>query len=564
MINNLSNRAYAWLMGGLVASIISLALLIQHAKDIASALQWIGLLLLALVVLGILWLLYLLYHNFQVQRFTRKKMKAEVELLSTEKWERQQTLLLEQKRIDLEMEKIKAEMELNKWRVLVPSGHTVVFPDEDYHAIASHAPAQIARIGKGEVVDADPVKKIQIPESYDLIDVFRKMDVAKDHIFLCKTEDGILTVNAHKQLCHGVFNAITGRGKTVVERGIEMQLLKAGHEVIHADIKFTLIDEEGLDYRPIAKALLDQGPIAGCDLPHLLMETEQIKQMVEWAALTEVPRRLKLYHAGIHTYETLYIFLEEFLYLVKLYPEIAEWVETLIIVGRSLGIKIFTVAQNFLARDTKLSGAMRENFETAYYLGGDDHSGAVILDMSKKDLMQFLNTNNLVLGKGLAMMRNNTVAPQARLVRTGWASNDALYYLMGRADNFKLPGTPSGLYAGAELMRDEGLSWQSPTQTTLVVEPSSSDRNTGPLRGMPNDDENGLVEPLGTGPNSSPNDLALGDDDLMMNDLQIQQFEILYKALGNIKECLRRVDGCNNRHHRHASWIVRSKQLRRS
>lgn len=562
-MKDLSNRAYAWLMGGLVTSIMGLALLIQHANDIMSALVWIGLLLLALTALAILWMLYLLYHNFQVRRLERKKMREEVDLLSTERWERQQTLLLKQKQLDLELEKIKVEAELNRWRVLVPSGHTVVFPDEDYHAIASHAPAQIARMGKGEVVDADPVKKIQIPESYDLIDVFRRTEIAKDHIFLCKTEDGILTVDANKQLCHGVFNAITGRGKTIVERGIEMQLLKAGHEVIHADIKFTLIDEEGLDYRPIAKALLDQGPIEGCGLPHLLMETEQIKTMVEWAALTEVPRRLKLYHAGIHTYKTLYIFLEEFLYLVKLYPEIAEWVETLIIVGRSLGIKIFTVAQNFLARDTKLSGAMRENFETAYYLGGDDHSGAVILDMSKKELVQFISTNNLVLGKGLAMMRNNTVAPQARLVRTGWASNDALYYLMGRADNFTLPGTPSGLYGGLELKRDEGNLWHSQNQTTVMEETSKTsvvERHTGPLSNAIDEP----VEPLGMGPDSSPNDLVLGEDDLMMNDLQIQQFEILYKALGNIKECLRRIDGCNNRHHRHASWIVRSRQLRRS
>lgn len=54
----------------------------------------------------------------------------------------------------------------------------------------------------------------------------------------------------------------------------------------------------------------------------------------------------------------------------------------------------------------------------------------------------------------------------------------------------------------------------------------------------------------------------LGKQDLMMTDLQLIQFEVLYKALGNIKDSLRMIEGCNNRHHKHASWVVRQKNLR--
>lgn len=106
-----------------------------------------------------------------------------------------------------------------------------------------------------------------------------------------------------------------------------------------------------------------------------------------------------------------------------------------------------------------------------------------------------------------------------------------------------------------EIERDEDDFWSPQNQTTIVVESDEMcvvERHTGPLRNAINEP----VEPLGTGPIGSP-------DDLTMNDLQIQQFEILYKALGNIKECLRRIDGCNNRHHRHASSIVKQKNLRR-
>ena len=97
--------------------------------------------------------------------------------------------------------------------------------------------------------------------------------------------------------------------------------------------------------------------------------------------------------------------------------------------------------------------------------------------------------------------------------------------------------------------------WESPrTATTSVLDGGeiiSADFDTGlsvkPLNGLP-----GL---LGTGPELSPSDL-------MMTDLQIIQFEVLYKALGNIKDSLRMIEGCNNRHHKHASWVVRQKNLR--
>ena len=577
-MNNLSNRAFAWLMGGLITAIVALALLIQHEKDIASWPGWTWILwgsaVLAILVIG-----HFAFHHFQVRRFERLRLLAEVGVVETEQWRSEEEfnhqreielkqLAIEEQKILLEREKLQAEMELNRWRVLIPSGHTVVFPGEDYHAVnASHPAPQIARTGKSDIVDADPGKQVQIPVAYDLVDVFKHMEIAKGHIFLGKTEEGSLTVDAHKQLCHGVFNAVTGRGKTIIERGIEMQLLKAGHEVVHADLKFTLIDEKGLDYRPMAKALLDQGTITikEQDLQHLLMIPEQIRDMIEWAALTEVPRRLALYHAGIHNYRTLYIFLEEFLYLVKLYPEIAEWVECLIIVGRSLGIKLFTVAQNFLARDTKLSGAMRENFETAYYLGGDDHSGAVILDVSKKELMQFLNVNNILLGQGIAMLRNNTVAPQARLIRTGWASNEAIYYLLGRADNFVLPGTPSGLYGTPGMERGQTHVWQSPGQAPVVVGSSSNEKNTGPLAALPKDETNGLVEMPEMSADGMP---EFSEEDYILDDLQIKLFSTYYQDCGNIAESLSRIkndkgQGLGRRYFKHASWIVKSKGLRK-
>jgi hypothetical protein len=67
---------------------------------------------------------------------------------------------------------------------------------------------------------------------------------------------------------------------------METQLLKVGYEVVHADIKFTLVDEFGNDYRPIARALLNQGDMYAdsLSLPHLLLREDHIVSFLEWLA----------------------------------------------------------------------------------------------------------------------------------------------------------------------------------------------------------------------------------------------------------------------------------------
>jgi hypothetical protein len=184
--------------------------------------------------------------------------------------------------------------------------------------------------------------------------------------------------------------------------------------------------------------------------------------------------------------------------------------------------------------------------------------------MGKRELMQFLSTNNILLGKGLAMMRNNTVAPQARLVRTGWASNDALYYLLGRADNFKLPGTPSGLYGTPAIERSAAQSWQSQGPNVTVLDASSNERTTGPLPAMPKSEINGLVDMSETNADGVP---EFGPEDYILDELQIKLFCTYYEDCGNISESLARIknekgQGLGRRYFKHASWIVRSKGLK--
>jgi hypothetical protein len=99
--------------------------------------------------------------------------------------------------------------------------------------------------------------------------------------------------------------------------------------------------------------------------------------------------------------------------------------------------------------------------------------------------------------------------------------------------------------------------------TTVVEGPKYSvvDRNTGALETPANE----LVDEPGMTPDEFP---AMGNDDLMMNDLQIQQFMVLYPAIGNIVDSLKRIDngkgqGLGKRYFKHASWIVKQHNLKK-
>jgi hypothetical protein len=127
------------------------------------------------------------------------------------------------------------------------------------------------------------------------------------------------------------------------------------------------------------------------------------------------------------------------LYLIGKYKHLGPMISPLLSVGRSLGIKMFCAAQNFQVQNLKINSGMRENFESAWFLGGDLNSGAALLDLSPRALSQLLTENNIQLGKGVNVFRNNAVAYDARVMRGGLASDDFVYWLLGKADDFKLP-----------------------------------------------------------------------------------------------------------------------------
>jgi hypothetical protein len=594
---SLSNRAYGWLCATLIGSIIALSLVISHMQDILAAWLWIRWILALIGLIFSLYALYLLWHQVSTRYHARHHQAQETKLLAAgyedEKWRADQTLLhaqeMERTRIEIERERVrldqmKAQLEHERlltvasWQaqhVTVPAGHGLYIREQSGYQML-----QAPQVTGNLVETAQPVPQLkpgrpvmipapqELPGAFDLLSIFQRGGIAPDHLFMGKLDGGDpLYIDAVNKLCHGAINAITGRGKTIIKRGLEAQFLSFGFDVLDLDLKFTLIDEEGLDYRPFAKHLLSQPPIEvqpGLFIPRLEVDAKRIALVLQWLAEVEVPRRLDLYHRGMHNYKTLYVFIEEMLYLVSKCPEITEYLKEILPVARSLGIKVFVSAQNFQVQSIQLPGGMRENFETAYYIGGDDLSGAKLLDISSAELLKWLTLHNITLGKGVSLLRNNFLVEKPRLMRVGMASNESVYYLLGRADDFTFDMTLAGNKTGVPRMPD-----LEPLQPIVQESPQShQDAKIRLLRqpeeneaGVPDNDVEEPADTLGDTPKLDP-------DDLTLSDLQIKLFTSFYEDCGNIEVSLRRIkndkgQGLGKRYYRHASWIVKRYGLRK-
>jgi hypothetical protein len=601
---SLSNRAYGWLCATLIGSIVALSLVIAHMQDIIAAWLWIRWILLLIGLIFALYALYLLWHQVSIRYQARHHQAQETKLLiagyEDEKWRADQTLLhahqMEQARIEVEREKIRLDqmkMQLEHERLLtvaswqaqhvtVPAGHGLYIREESGYNMVQ-APQVTGHLVDTTQPQLKPGKPVMIPVpqelpgAFDLLNVFRHGCIAPDHLFMGKLDgNDPLYIDAVKKLCHGAINAITGRGKTIIKRGLEAQFLSFGFDVLDLDLKFTLIDEEGLDYRPFAKHLLSQPPIEvqpGVLVPRLEVNAQRIALVLQWLAEVEVPRRLDLYHRGIHNYKTLYVFIEEMLYLVAKCPEITEYLKEVLPVARSLGIKVFVSAQNFQVQSIQLPGGMRENFETAYYNGGDDLSGAKLLDISQAELLRWLTQYNITLGKGVSLIRNNFLVEKPRLLRVGMASNEAIYYLLGRADDFVLPTPGTGQKSHGTLYLGQTRPVTSNVSTApaiVATTPNSApvERTTGPLA---EETETPLNADGKRGPvvsTKSPNGQFMpGPDDRVFTPDQEQEFITRYrKQQLPVKGILRQMNngqGLTNRYSKHASWIIEHYGLRK-
>jgi hypothetical protein len=283
-----------------------------------------------------------------------------------------------------------------------------------------------------------PAPNIILPAKTKMIEVARRHDFSKDNIFLALAgadEDVTTTIGGY---VHAANDGSTGSGKTSNWRGQLVQFIKADVGCILLNPHFSLTTKAGDDWKPIARALESQGSY-GLDMPRVVTQFANIGAVLCWLATIEIDRRFQLMRQGCFDYQPLYAYIDEWPSIVTNCKEAPEYLRTILQRGRAVEVCVSVNSQGFLANDTDLRGSARENFDTAFFLGGSTYSGAKMLDLSEKALKDMIATCQEPLGKGVAFLRNNAYCPNAQLVRLPFADNEFVYHCLGHADGYQLP-----------------------------------------------------------------------------------------------------------------------------
>lgn len=216
------------------------------------------------------------------------------------------------------------------------------------------------------------------------------------------------------KLWHVATAGPTGNGKSNIHRLLLGQLLAMGGNVCIGDPKWTPYDrEQDEDWRPIA-ARLHLAPAATAD---------DIGALLDWAS-GELQQRLERRRNGQKAGPPLFLAFDELPWIAGNVKGSAEQISELVRLGRGVGMYTLCAAQDFLVKTIGMSGA-RDNFRSAFYLGGDLKTGSVLLDIPQRALAQQEHR----LGVGLALVRSAATMPPV-IIRVPYVSNTALYRML--------------------------------------------------------------------------------------------------------------------------------------
>lgn len=219
-----------------------------------------------------------------------------------------------------------------------------------------------------------------------------------------------------RALWHVGLAGPTGAGKTNIARMILAQILTLNVQLVIADPKWTPYDAEAdEDWRPIARRLrLAPARSAG-----------EIGDLLGWLS-EELERRLDQRHRGEKVGAPLFCYVDELTTITADVKGATEHLARLARLGRGVKLFLMGAAHNFLVKNGV--GDTRDQIRTAYYLGGDQRTAEVLLDLPRREIdeRQFRET-------GLALLRSAATTP-AQLVRVPRASNAALCALLDPPD----------------------------------------------------------------------------------------------------------------------------------
>jgi hypothetical protein len=579
MMEQISARTQLSIMGYVFVLLILLFLILHFTGNFMLALVIVG--ILSFVGIGTIFG-YLAFVAWQRRAVEHRAIVREIEradeMHSTEKWRIEQSLLHDQQ---IEMERIKLDQmrEANEhtrlmldlqWKqqhIIAQPGQTVYVQQEQGY-LPMTAPAQLARSTKE---NGDQGQGSVIPKAPDFTAMSHLL--TSDRMVLCYTTDGPAYGTVDDLLSMAVTGK-PGRGKTTALMYYVTMLLQAGAEVF-------VWDPHG--------AMGDLAVLNGSHLPNLpvtakvtyLDRKDDIVGSIP-ALLKELEVRDNLYRDGHKTKHPLLILADELPVLADYDDEIAleykainkqhvranqeeEIVPSLITIirkfvlearkwrcffigsGQSFDAEILPtrVTENFNSRivffssdrRARMSGLENDAIKTLLPIIRNAGNGIMVFDCSRWDgpvigAIPYIEVKDMMAYLGVS----------SGTYREGSGN--------GQFERNSMPDIP---------MKNHSL--YGSTMTVEAPEFAVSNRDTGKLEKAVNP----LLDDAGSTPDELP---AFGNDDLLMNDLQVKQFMVLYPAIGNIVKCLERIDngkgqGLGKRYFKHASRIVKQHGLRK-
>lgn len=258
-----------------------------------------------------------------------------------------------------------------------------------------------------------PEPATQLPGMLDLSAL--ECNPTLDHILLGVDELGQITVSV-QDLCHVALLGSTGGGKSNLLRLIIPQLQKIGASCILADPHYAPLDpENGDDWRPIADRLIHAPAVTAAAID------QELSFMHD-----ELARRLEKRNKNEPIGIPLFFCFDELPVICDLVKDAPARLGKLLREGRKVSLLTVGASQSMLIKEIGGSSTLRDQYRTAFYVGGDRKSAAAMLDMPERDI------DDGPLGKGVVLLRSKATAP-ARLVRVPLVSNASLYGLLGVA-----------------------------------------------------------------------------------------------------------------------------------
>ena len=222
-----------------------------------------------------------------------------------------------------------------------------------------------------------------------------------------------ITVPA-RALCHVALVGATGGGKSNLMRLLLAQVLAVGAHVVLVNPHHATIDAEtGEDWGAIERRLQMAPAVKAAAMEAALR-----------VVVGELDSRMERRFKGEKVGGPLFLAIDELPSVAKAVPTVMDDLGRILREGRKVGVLVIGASQSMLVKSLGGDATLRDAYRTAYYLGGDLHSGAALLDMPQRDI------DDGQLTTGLALLRSVATTP-AQLVRVPLASNAAIDALLG-------------------------------------------------------------------------------------------------------------------------------------